>query len=426
MSKGLQSTLSKTFLHPILPQLLTPAKAWPSTATHFAPSPSMWACVDPTIGVPRLTILNSSQRLRRHCVKWARRLDWTNRAHMSASELNLLMPPNIRSCIRTTLDSPSDNRLSPIDACCRFSHHAATCLFCSFKILRRPHSPVTTGWVQRTCLDPSSQWFGHPVQCLVRHLSAQFIRTCSSPDCALHATRLQKSKPRFSQSCISLYMGCDFNTLQLDRSGTPCQNSDWNPPDITKALHPLETTCWSVVLLCKRTMSTTLRAQKRKTWWDPYYSTLHTHLHEAVSHGLAGSRSISTQPATIYPARWGADVDSETSQSYSSMWHPIILRNHLQPLTCLNKSAHVSDAHQLQSWTDTYKEHTSAAKSNNTPSACQNPTSVATCAVWHGCYSDWSHTFESLPGVAQSTLQSCVTPFPLHMHLWQKARRISQ
>ena len=29
----------------------------------------------------------------------------------------------------------------------------------------------------------------------------------------------------------------------------------------------------------------------------------------------------------------------------------------------------------------------------------------------------WSHSLESLPGVAQWGLQSCVTPFPLHMHL---------
>ena len=30
----------------------------------------------------------------------------------------------------------------------------------------------------------------------------------------------------------------------------------------------------------------------------------------------------------------------------------------------------------------------------------------------------WSHSLESLPGVAQWGLQSCVTPFPLHMHLY--------
>ena len=30
----------------------------------------------------------------------------------------------------------------------------------------------------------------------------------------------------------------------------------------------------------------------------------------------------------------------------------------------------------------------------------------------------WSHSLESLPGVAQWSLQSCVTPFPLHMHLY--------
>ena len=115
-----------------------------------------------------------------------------------------------------------------------------------------------------------------------------------------------------------------------------------------KHLHSLETTSWTLVVIWKTTVSAPLHDQERKTWWDPNYCTCHTHLRAALCHGLDCDRSSSTQPATTYPAKWAADFDCQTSQSSSVMWHPIILQNALRHSNCLNQSAHVSYAYQLQ------------------------------------------------------------------------------
>ena len=99
------------------------------------------------------------------------------------------------------------------------------------------------------------------------------------------------------------------------------------------------------------------------------------------------------------------------------MWHPIVAQTDCQQSNCLNKSAHVSCAYQLQTRTDTCTGYAWAAQSNSTydlhcleASACCDlvgrtvlPRNSSNTRISSGC----------------GAMRSC----PFHMHLWQTTRR---
>ena len=102
-------------------------------------------------------------------------------------------------------------------------------------------APVETGWVPW----PSCPRTGHPAQCVLCQRSVQFIRTCLASGAAPSCKAISCCSPTFSHSCIVVNIGSNFKSFQVERAGTPWQNSAWKSPAITKASPP----SWNNILV---------------------------------------------------------------------------------------------------------------------------------------------------------------------------------